>query len=736
MLKYFLWALALCPLAHISTAQSIPEKIDALVEAYASYGEFSGSILVAEKGRVIYKKGVGLANVEWGIPNTPTTKFRVGSVTKQFTAILILQLVSEGRLKLHEPITTWLPYYRAETGDRVTIHHLLTHSSGIPNYTNNPNFGYYSTLYYSVRDFTRLFCSGDLEFEPGTRFSYSNSGFFILGAILEEVTRKTYAKLLQERILDVTGMKNTGYDTHAAIIPERATGYQLGLDGFRNAAYLDMALPYAAGSLYSTVEDLLLWDRALYTEKLLPDSLKKLMFRLHNPIGPGNAGAAYGWFVGKRRIKETGDSVNSIWHTGGINGFGSVISRYPDTERLIVVFDNTEQYRAPEELPGKIMAILSNRPVDMPKPSFAGAVRRKISSSSIEEAADFFNNLSEEQKEGYDYGNSERQINRWGYELLNDRKNYGGAMRMFELNIKAFPQSSNVYDSYAEAMMKAGHHQLAIENYERSIRLDSSNTHATSMISQLLVKTDTITVRVDGHDMNLFVSGKKGPIVVLEAGGASTHECWSTVVPQLSQMAIVVTYDRPGFGESVACTKPRTAGRVTDELRQALQKAGLKGPYIIGGWSWGGAFAHTFARNYPGETAGLLLVDPPLKNAYDRMIAEYPDEYTRIMNIDENPGRHHVKDEYNAEEATMHQAYGNGKTYNGPSVLLIANDDSEWEAVFRPLKRIWVEELQKWGNMNPHMKTEVVPSRHHIAREKPEAVIGAIRELIRKIRIK
>src|SRR5437764_5438582 len=166
-------------------AQDKAAKIDQMISLYQKYGQFNGSALVADNGKVIYKKGVGLANMEWDIPNAPDTKFRLGSITKQFTATLILQLVEQGKIKLDGKITDYLPDYRKDTGDKVTIQHLLTHTSGIPNYTSRPDFmTKISRDPYSVSDFVKKYASDDLEFEPGSKFSYDNSGYFILGAII------------------------------------------------------------------------------------------------------------------------------------------------------------------------------------------------------------------------------------------------------------------------------------------------------------------------------------------------------------------------------------------------------------------------------------------------------------------------------------------------------------------------------------------------------------------------
>jgi CubicO group peptidase (beta-lactamase class C family) len=190
-----------------------------------------------------------MANLEWQIPNDLQTKFEIGSMTKQFTAVLVLQFVNEGRIQLEGRISDYLPYYRKDTGSRVTVSELLSHTSGIPNFLSSPEFleGPASRTSYTVRDFVAGYCSGDQRFEPGTKFEYSNSGYFLLGAILEQVSGKTYEQLLQEQIFSPLGMKNSGYAHSETVLPHRAAGYERSQAGLGNARFYDMPIPFAAG---------------------------------------------------------------------------------------------------------------------------------------------------------------------------------------------------------------------------------------------------------------------------------------------------------------------------------------------------------------------------------------------------------------------------------------------------------------------------------------------------------
>lgn len=353
-------AVVLSPGQFAAVAQDKASRIYTLVSAYQKAGKFNGSVLAAERNKVIFSKGYGWADMEWDIPNTSDTKFRLGSITKQFTSMLIMQLVSEGKVKLDGKLTDYLPYYRKDTGDRITIHNLLTHTSGIPNYTALSGFFQnVSRNPFGVEDFIKKYCSGDLRFEPGSKFEYDNSGYFLLGAVIEQVTGKPYEQVLKERILDPLGMKDTGYDHHETILKKRAQAYEKTPKGFVNAGYLDMSIPYAAGSLYSTVEDLYKWDQALYTGKLLPDEYKKKMFT------PFLEHYAYGWFVSDVPVGVSGQKVSTVSHEGGINGFNTLIIRFVDDHNLIVLLNNTGG--APlEEMARQITNILYDKPFKLP----------------------------------------------------------------------------------------------------------------------------------------------------------------------------------------------------------------------------------------------------------------------------------------------------------------------------------------------------------------------------------
>lgn len=459
-------------------AQDKPKKIDELMTAYYDNGQFNGTVLVAEKGNVIYKKGFGLANMEWNIPNQPDTKFRLGSITKQFTSMLILQLVEQDKIKLDGKLTDYLTDYRKDTGDKVTIHHLLTHTSGIPSYTGLPRFFQdVSRNPYSVAEFVKKHCSGDLEFEPGSKFAYNNSGYFLLGAIIEKVTGKTYEQVLKEKIFDPLGMKDSGYDHWDTILNKRATGYEKSPTGFVNSPYLDMSLPYAAGSLYSTVADLYLWDQALYTEKLLSAKYLEVMRK------PFLQQYAYGVVIQRQPLGDTKETVSAINHGGGINGFNTLLVRMVDDKHLIVLLNNTGGARL-GEMSKNIAAILYDKTYGMPKKSIADTLGKTIAQKDVQSAVAQYRELKANQTNSYDFG--EMELNRLGYNLLAMKK-AKEAIDIFKLNVEVYPQSSNAYDSLAEAYMINGDKELAIKNYKRSLELNPQNKNAVEMLKKLEV---------------------------------------------------------------------------------------------------------------------------------------------------------------------------------------------------------------------------------------------------------
>lgn len=476
-------SITLCAIAfftiNLSFAQDKAKQIDQLMSLYSEYGQLNGSVLVSEHGKVIFKKGYGLANMEWNIPNQPDTKFRLGSISKQFTALLIVKLAEEGKLKLDVPITTYLPDYPKATGDKITIHHLLTHTSGIPNYTSAPNFLKEKAKNpYSPADFVKTFSNLPLEFKPGEKFAYSNSGYFLLGYIIEKITGKTYEQYLQEIIFTPLKMVNSGYDHSDVLIKNRAAGYEKQGKKIINASYIDMSIPYAAGSLYSTVEDLYLWDQALYTNKLLSPASMDLLYKPY--IRAGDEAYGYGWFLGE--FANGKDKLKVIEHGGGINGFNTIISRLPEDKNMVVILNNTGGTIL-GEMNEAIRAILYNLPYQQPKKSMALELVDIFTTKGLATGIDTYQKL----KNDPTYGIKEGDMNNAGYQLLQTGKTKE-SIEVFKINVAAFPKSGNVYDSLGEAYLKDGNTKLAIENYKKSIELDPKNESGKKVLEEISKK--------------------------------------------------------------------------------------------------------------------------------------------------------------------------------------------------------------------------------------------------------
>ena len=460
--------------AGMGAASDKAQKIDELLSLYSKYGSFNGSALVSEHGQVIFKKGYGLANMEWQIPNQPDTKFRLGSITKQFTSMLIMQLVAEGKLHVEDKLSDVLPYYRTDTGSQVTLHHLLTHTSGIPSYTAAKDMREWWHNHFDVEDFVKKHCSGDLEFTPGSKFEYDNSGYFLLGAIIEKVTGKKYEDVLQERIFKPLGMRNSGYDHSEPLIDHRAAGYERGKDGFVNAEYLDMSIPYAAGSLYSTAEDLYLWDQALYSEKLLSSELKAKMWT------PALANYAYGWGVAKIPEGKAGAGQMLIQHGGGINGFNTHEARYVDERHLVVLLNNTGATKLDQMTEG-IAAILYGKPYELPKPSLTAELVKLATEKGGDAAVSEYRRRKKESPDKYDF--SEAGLQEVAILLFQSEK-LPEAIALLRLNTEEHPKSSQAFFFLGFVSLQAGNKVDAAAALEKVLELDPKNDRAAGLLKQ------------------------------------------------------------------------------------------------------------------------------------------------------------------------------------------------------------------------------------------------------------
>ena len=338
--------------AHRPQAAPDVARMEQVIQSFVAKKQFMGTVLVARGDDVLLDKGYGYADLEWKVPNVPAAKFRLGSITKQFTAACMMLLEQRGQLSVHDAVKKYMPDAPA-AWDKVTIFNLLTHTSGIPDFTSLPDYRKIERFPQTPEQIIALFRDKPLDFPPGTKWAYSNSNYIVLGYLLEKISGEPYAKFVQENIFGPLGMKDSGYDSNAAIIPDRASGYTPGPDGLRNAGYINMTVPFAAGGLYSTTDDLLRWEQGLFGGKVLSAaSLKEMTTPFRHD---------YAFGLGVRTV----NGRQLIQHGGGIEGFNTELDYYPADQLTVVVLSNVNGV-APGEIATYLATLAEGGTVTLP----------------------------------------------------------------------------------------------------------------------------------------------------------------------------------------------------------------------------------------------------------------------------------------------------------------------------------------------------------------------------------
>src|SRR5919108_5374214 len=307
----------------------LQSKVDAYVRPLVESRNFSGCILLARNGVAALNRCYGMANYELEKPNTASTRFHIASVSKSLTAAAILLLEQQGKLKVEDKLAKFIPDY--PRSEEITLHHLLTHTSGIPNVNNFPDYNQKSREHLNLEQVIALFKQKPLKFAPGSKYEYSNSNYNLLAYVIEKISGQSYGEFLRQNFFARLGMSESGNDDDPErLLPERASGYApVGYDGLGNAAWLDWSIKTGNGSLYSTASDLLKWDQALNGEKVLKSETVGKMFRTYStPF-------SYGWFVRER----FGHRVQAI--NGRSPGFTASLERYPDDRATVILTANT-----------------------------------------------------------------------------------------------------------------------------------------------------------------------------------------------------------------------------------------------------------------------------------------------------------------------------------------------------------------------------------------------------------
>ncbi|MGP8234254.1 MAG: serine hydrolase [Limisphaerales bacterium] len=459
------------------------EAVHTLMTNLYERGQFNGSIVVARDGKVIYRNAFGEADSESHRQFTPTTPSNLASVSKQFTSMLIMMLSEQGKINYDDPVSKYIPKLE-KCVDGITVRHLLTHTSGIPDVgdlgIDHPRLTESEVLKAVIKQHSQFP-------KPGLRYQYSNTGYILLAMIVEQVAGKSFSDCLRDNIFKPLGMNSTFLDDGSGHnLNLAATGYdQYGDRDGSPPATADFPLPRhllpdytkGDGGIYSTVDDLLKWDEALYTNKLVRQSTLEEAFT-PGEVKEGFSTYGFGWNI-SRKYLVFGDKY--VWHTGSTGGYRAFIGRRLG-EKLTVIMLTNKGNSPRVEINDAIVNVLHGKACNLPKLPIAPKMYDLIKKQGIEAAQRMYASLKATNGAGYEF--SESEFNSLGYKLLSDGDK-GSAMRIFELNTAQYPSSSNAFDSLGEAYQRAGKKDLAIKAYKRAVELDPNNLHARNILRKL-----------------------------------------------------------------------------------------------------------------------------------------------------------------------------------------------------------------------------------------------------------
>lgn len=444
-------------------------RVDAYMRAAVAHDQFTGAILVARDGVPLIDTAYGMASYELSVPNTPRTVFHIASLTKQFTAMAILQLRDQGKLKLDASVCTYLANCPPAWAP-VTIRHLLTHSSGIPNLSSLPDWDDELSLkHYSRAGLVDLFRARPLRFPPGVGYEYSNSGYVLLGLIVERVSGDSLGCYLKTRIFTPLGMSHSDYDDNREVIPGAASGYYSRGSAFITATYVDPSTRLGDTGIVSTTGDLLRWDQALYTGKLVSRRTLDEMFT------PYRNGYGYGWEIGTRFGRRT------IAHSGSDGSFSSYILRFPDDRATVIILGNGDRMSAAKAAIN-LAAILFGAPYKMPTLQLRNQLWDAVAQGGVGAAIRTFDLALRERPARSDAtGDTLLEL---GYDLIDARK-LDAADAIFRFGLQRFPDLNYAWDGLADSAAARDDRGAAIDYFEHSLKLDPSNDYAVRGLAKL-----------------------------------------------------------------------------------------------------------------------------------------------------------------------------------------------------------------------------------------------------------
>ena len=321
---------------NIGLSQTLEAEVDSVLNESFPPNRAGGVALISIDGENVFHKAYGLGNVELNVPMEPDMKFVIASVTKQFTAVAILMLMEQDKLSLEDEITKYIEDYPTH-GHKITIHHLLTHTSGIRNHTRIKGVGKFAVKEFETLDFIRFFSNEPMDFAPGQKRNYSNSGYHILGYIIEKLSGQSYGDYIETRIFEPLGMKNSQFGSNEKIIYRRVPGYTGKADGEVNAGEFNFNIPFSSGALISTAGDLAKWNEALHSAKLAKKSTIELAFRNYKTDQGESTNYGYGFRLGRINDRDT------IEHDGGIIGYVTYAVYFPKERMFAVIMSNCDR---------------------------------------------------------------------------------------------------------------------------------------------------------------------------------------------------------------------------------------------------------------------------------------------------------------------------------------------------------------------------------------------------------
>ena len=475
----------LSSLSHAADERSPSERIENLLQQYAALGQFNGSALVAKDGTIIHSRGYGLAAIEWDVSNAPDSRFRIGSISKSFTATLIAKFIAAGDISLQSRVSDLLPYYRKDVGDVVTIQHLLTHTDGLPNYTAEADFwsSYENDLPYETQRFIETYCSGDLQFQPGSQYRYGNSGYSLLGAIVEQLTGEPFEIVLEREVFAPMGMRDTSVERSGQILARRAVGYRPAVGRLEPAPALHKPL-FAAGDVVSSTEDLYRFDRALRSGTVVSNESYQLLF--HDRPGAQANTFAFGWSVGGLELpSELGLSPYQLTN-GQVNGFHAALLRLPEEDVFVVLLSNHGETNLFAMLSGVIDALYGQEP-DEPTPRRRDRFMQLLETGSFDEAADFYRTQREEAPGDFLFRPYPLTI--LGMQLLRAGDNKT-AIGVFELNLETHDSDTRSLEALSEAYLRVGDVVNARATAERALALAPGNESIARLLERIAAFTD------------------------------------------------------------------------------------------------------------------------------------------------------------------------------------------------------------------------------------------------------